>query len=299
MGEGSPFKDKVLKGKVALITGGGSGIGLEISTQFGLHGASVAIMGRRRHVLDEAVASLQSLGIQAMALEGDVRKKEDARRVVETVVNAMGRLDILVNGAAGNFLVAPEDLSPNGFKTVMDIDTLGTFTMCHAAVEYLKKGGKGKDPAEIGGLIISISALLHYGANWYQIHVAAAKAAVDSLTRSLALEWGTDYNIRCNAIAPGPIADTPGMDKLNPKESELSAEQLGIPLRRVGEKWDIAMSAVYLAAETGKYVNGHVLVVDGGSWLAKPRPISKGQLRQFGRAIEQRSRTTKLPSSKL
>lgn len=287
----------MLKGKVALITGGGSGIGFEIATQYGLHGAMVAIMGRRRHVLDAAVASLERLGIKAIGVEGDVRKKEDASRVVQTTVNELGRLDILINAAAGNFLVAAEDLSPNGFKTVMDIDALGTFTMCHAAVSYLKKGGQGKAPSDEGGVIINISATLHYTANWYQVHVSAAKAAVDSLTRSLALEFGTDYSIRCNGIAPGPISDTPGMNKLNPAEVGKTTDY--VPLGRMGEKWDIAMAAIFLAAETGKYINGSILPVDGGSWLSKPRFISKEQLRQFGRAVEERSRSAHLPKSKL
>ncbi|KAG0599579.1 hypothetical protein M758_12G162900 [Ceratodon purpureus] len=294
--EESPFRKTVLEGKVALITGGGSGICFEIATQFGLHGAKVAIMGRRKHMLDAAVASLQSLGIKAMGVQGDVRRKEDASRTVEAVITEMGRLDILINGAAGNFLVSPEDLSPNGFKTVMDIDTLGTFTMCHAAVNYLKQGGEGKGPTECG-VIISISATLHYSASWYQIHVSAAKAAVDSLTRSLALEWGTDYGIRCNAIAPGPIAETPGTYKLVPEESGITSGQT--LLEKWGEKWDIAMTAIFLAAETGKYINGAVLPVDGGQWLSKPRHISKEQLRQFSRVVEQRSRTVKLPNSKL
>ncbi|PIN04938.1 2,4-dienoyl-CoA reductase (NADPH) [Handroanthus impetiginosus] len=113
----SPFKADVLKGMVALLTGGGSGIGFEISTQFGKHGASIAIMGRRKNVLDNAVSVLQSLGIPAVGFEGDVRKREDAQRVVEATVRHFGKLDILVNAAAGNFLVSAEDLSPNGFKT--------------------------------------------------------------------------------------------------------------------------------------------------------------------------------------
>ncbi|KAM1007774.1 hypothetical protein ACFX2A_004390 [Malus domestica] len=114
----SPFKADAVKGKVALITGGGSGIGLEMSTQFGKHGASIAIMGRRKQVLDSAVSELRSLGIQAVGFEGDVRKQEDAKRVVESTFQHFGRLDILVNAAAGNFLVSAEDLSPNGFRTV-------------------------------------------------------------------------------------------------------------------------------------------------------------------------------------
>ncbi|XP_042485855.1 peroxisomal 2,4-dienoyl-CoA reductase [(3E)-enoyl-CoA-producing]-like [Macadamia integrifolia] len=113
----SPFKADILKGKVALLTGGGSGIGLEMATQFGKHGAAVSIMGRRKHILDSAIASLQSQGIRAIGLEGDVRKQEDAKRVLESTVKHFGRLDILVNNAAGNFLVSAEDLSPNGFRT--------------------------------------------------------------------------------------------------------------------------------------------------------------------------------------
>ncbi|RZC63302.1 hypothetical protein C5167_025065 [Papaver somniferum] len=131
----SPFKVDIVKGKVALITGGGSGIGFEITKEFGKHGASVAIMGRRKSVLDSAVLSLRSLGIQAIGFQGDVRNQEDATRVVDATFEHFGRIDILVNAAAGNFLVPAEDLSPNGFKTVMDIDTVGTFRMCHEALK--------------------------------------------------------------------------------------------------------------------------------------------------------------------
>ncbi|CAI9088036.1 OLC1v1022265C1 [Oldenlandia corymbosa var. corymbosa] len=249
-GSGSPFKDDILKGKVALLTGGASGIGYEISLQFGKHGAAVALMGRRKSVIDGAVSSLRSLGIQAVGFQGDVRKQEDAKRVVESTVEHFGKLDILVNAAAGNFLVSPEDLSPNGFRTVLDIDSVGTFTMCHEALKYLKKGGPGRHSSSTGGMILNISATLHYTASWYQIHVSAAKAAVDSLTRTLALEWGTDYDIRVNGIAPGPIGDTTGLSKLAPKEINNKGSEY-MPLYKVGEKWDIAMSALYLASDAG------------------------------------------------
>ncbi|KAH7528082.1 peroxisomal 2,4-dienoyl-CoA reductase [(3E)-enoyl-CoA-producing] [Ziziphus jujuba] len=295
----SPFKADIVKGKVALVTGGGSGIGLEISTQFGIHGASIAIMGRRKQVLDAAVSSLRSLGIQAVGFEGDVRKQEDAKRVVESTFQHFGRLDILVNAAAGNFLVSAEDLSPNGFRTVMDIDSVGTFTMCHEALKYLKKGAPGRGSSG-GGLILSISATLHYTAAWYQIHVSAAKAAVDATTRNLALEWGTDYDIRVNGIAPGPIGDTPGMSKLAPDEINNNARDY-IPLYKLGEKWDIAMAALYLASDAGKYVNGAILVVDGGLWLSRPRHMPKDAVRQLSRAVEKRSRDAPVgvPKSKL
>ncbi|GAV73496.1 adh_short_C2 domain-containing protein [Cephalotus follicularis] len=295
----SPFKADIVKGQVVLITGGGSGIGFEISTQFGKHGASVAIMGRRKQVLDSAVSTLHSFGIKAVGFEGDVRKQEDAIRVVESTFKHFGKIDILVNAAAGNFLVSAEDLSPNGFRTVMDIDSVGTFTMCHAALKYLKKGGQGRDSAS-GGIIINISATLHYTASWYQIHVSAAKAAVDSITRNLALEWGTDYNIRVNGIAPGPIGDTPGMSKLAPDDIDSKARDF-MPLYKLGEKWDIAIAALYLASNAGKYINGTVLVVDGGLWLSRPRHIPKVAVKQVSRAVEKRSRNAPVgvPTSKL
>ncbi|GLT32817.1 hypothetical protein SLA2020_074560 [Shorea laevis] len=294
----SPFRADILKGKVALLTGGGSGIGYEISYQLGKHGASVAIMGRRKHVLDSAVSTLRSHGIPAIGIEGDVRNRDDAVRAVESTIQQFGRLDILVNAAAGNFLVPAEDLSPNGFRTVIDIDSVGTFTMCHAALKYLKKGGQGKDSSS-GGMIINISATLHYTASWYQIHVSAAKAAVDSITRSLALEWGTDYDIRVNGIAPGPIADTTGVSKLAPEEILSKVKEA--PLFKFGEKWDIAMAALYLASDAGKYVNGTTLVVDGGEWLSKPRNLPKDAVQQLSRIAERRSREAPVgvPKSKL
>ncbi|KAH7839029.1 hypothetical protein Vadar_033988 [Vaccinium darrowii] len=292
----SPFKGDILKGKVALLTGGGSGIGYEISVQLGKHGASIAVMGRRKNVVDAAAAALRSQGIKAVGLVGDVRKQDDAVRVLESTVKEFGKLDILVNAAAGNFLVPAEDLSPNGFRTVIDIDSVGTFTMCREALKYLKKGGTGKDSSS-GGVIINISATLHYTATWYQIHVSAAKAAVDSITRSLALEWGTDYDIRVNGIAPGPINDTTGANKLVPEGLSVETE----PLFKLGEKWDIAMAALYLASDAGKYINGTTMVVDGGLWLSRPRHLSKEAVKQLSRAVEKRSRDAPvgIPKSKL
>ncbi|XAR60332.1 2,4-dienoyl-CoA reductase (NADPH) [Bertholletia excelsa] len=295
----SPFKGDVLKGKVALLTGGGSGIGYEISLQFGKHGACIVIMGRRKHVLDSAVSALRTQGIQAIGVEGDVRKQHDAVRVLESTIKQFGKLDILVNAAAGNFLVPAEGLSPNGFRTVIDIDSVGTFTMCHEALKYLKRGGPGKASSS-GGVIINISATLHYTATWYQIHVSAAKAAVDSITRNLALEWGTDYDIRVNGIAPGPIEDTAGLSKLSSEEIITKSRQ-NVPLFKLGEKWDIAMAALYLASDAGKYVNGTTLVVDGGQWLSRPRNLPKEAVKQLSRSVERRSREAAVgvPKSKL
>lgn len=167
----------------------------------GLHGAKIAISGRRQAVLDSACQSLRSDGITAIGLQGDVREAEACERWVAEATQQLGGLDILVNCAAGNFLATAEQLTQKGFKTVMDIDAVGTFTMSRAAFKAL---AASSSPA-----VINISATLQYGATWYQVHASAAKAAVDSITRSLALEWG-EYGIRVNGIAPGPIEGTAG-----------------------------------------------------------------------------------------
>ncbi|KIZ00630.1 peroxisomal 2,4-dienoyl-CoA reductase [Monoraphidium neglectum] len=165
----------------------------------GLHGASVVITGRRKDVLDGAVAALRGEGIAAAGLQGDVRQAAACADWVANTLAMYGGLDILVNCAAGNFLANAAELSQGGFKTVMEIDAVGTFTMSRAAFDALRAAGSS--------VIINISATLHYGATWYQVHASAAKAAVDSITRSLALEWG-EYGVRVVGVAPGPIQGT-------------------------------------------------------------------------------------------
>ncbi|WVZ02704.1 hypothetical protein V8G54_023510 [Vigna mungo] len=185
-------------------------------------------------------------------------------------------------------------------RLVLDIDSVGTFTMCREALKYLKKGGEGRGNSSGGGSIINISATLHYTASWYQIHVSAAKAAVDATTRNLALEWGTDYDIRVNGIAPGPISDTPGMSKLAPDEISSKARDY-MPLYKLGEKWDIAMTALFLASDAGKFINGDIVIVDGGLWLSRPRHLAKEAVKQVSRSVEKRSRNAPVgvPKSKL
>lgn len=281
----SPYQHDILAGKVALVTGGGSGIGFEITRQLGLHGAAVAISGRRENVLRDAVAALQREGIRALGIQGDVRKADDCVRWAEDTVKHFGRLDILVNCAAGNFLAAAEALSPNGFRTVMEIDTVGTFQMSRAAHPHLKQHG--------GGVVVNISATLHYGATFYQVHVSAAKAGVDSLTRSLALEWGGD-GIRVNGVAPGPIAGTAGMSKLMPGSSDEEREASAaaeIPLGRMGRKWDIAMGVLYLASPAAGFVSGHTLVVDGAAWMWRKPLLPRAAVLKASRAVESKSRT--------
>ncbi|CAM6101144.1 unnamed protein product [Calypogeia fissa] len=287
----SIFSETILKGKVALITGGGSGLGRDIATHYGRHGAKVALMGRRKHVLEETAAAMRAQGITVIAVDGDVKKRDDAVRVVKTVVQELGRLDILINAAAGNFLAAAEDLSPNGFRAVMEVDAIGTYTMCHAALHYLKRGAPGKEPNELGGVIINITATLQSRAMWYQTHFSAAKSAIDSLSRSMALEWGTDFGIRVNNLCPGVISDTPGMSKLGSvfgakDDNDQEAYKNVVPLGGMGEKWDVSMAAIYLASDAAKYVNGASLGVDGGLWIGQPRRVDKETVRQFSREYE-------------
>lgn len=282
----SPFDKDCLHGKVALVTGGASGIGYEISRQLLLHGCrGVMICGRRQTFLQDAAKTLQQeTGKSVLPQVCDVRNAQQCDEAVSRVRETFGRLDILVNGAAGNFLATAQDLKPKGFQTVLDIDAVGTFTMSHAAHNLLKASATKNTV-----LIVNISATLQYGATWWQSHASAAKAAVDSLTRSLALEWGPD-NIRIVGIAPGPIANTPGTTKLAPgmenEVSELVAQS--IPLRRMGRADEIGTAAVFLA--TADYVTGTTLVVDGGEWLYRSPMVPKELVAELSRTVEAKSR---------
>jgi peroxisomal 2,4-dienoyl-CoA reductase len=245
-----------LKGRVALVTGGGTGICRGIALAFAREGADVAITSRKPEHLEGTVKELEALGARALAVAADVREPAAIGRAVAETVEKFGRLDILLNGAAGNFLCKAEELSPNGFGTVVDIDLKGTFNASRAAFPHLK---------EKGGVILSISATLHYGATPLQIHVSAAKAGIDALTRNLAAEWGC-YGIRVVGIAPGLIADTEGARRLVPGEAAERAARKN-PLRRNGTIDDIAKAAVFLCSDDASYVNGVTLPVDGGGWL--------------------------------
>jgi len=256
----SIFRPDVLRGRAALVTGGGTGICRGIALALASHGASVAITSRRAEHLASTVDELRALGVGALAHVADVRDPLAAASAVAAAVEAFGRLDILVNGAAGNFVCAAEDLSPNGFGTVVDIDLKGTFNVSKAALPAL---------ARQGGTILNISATLHYLGTAAQAHVSAAKAGVDALSRALAVEWGPK-GIRVNVIAPGPIADTEGVRRLLDGEKGARARLLN-PMRRFGRISDIADAAVFLCSDAASFVNGATLVVDGGQWLASYR----------------------------
>jgi peroxisomal 2,4-dienoyl-CoA reductase len=281
----SPFLSDCLSGKVALVTGGGSGIGFEITKQLMMHGAKgVVICGRRQQFLERSSAILERETSKPCKWKVcDVRDPKACKEAVEYALSEFGRLDIVVNGAAGNFLAEAKSLSPKGFATVMGIDAQGTFNICNASYPALSQ--------QEDAIIINISATLQCPATHWQAHASAAKAAVDSLTRSLALEWGCD-GIRVVGIAPGPIADTPGTTKLAPGLSSDEVNSIlaeGIPLGRMGEAIEIGHAAVFLS--TARYITGDVLIVDGGQWLYKPPMAPKEMVSELSRKVEAKSRS--------
>jgi peroxisomal 2,4-dienoyl-CoA reductase len=250
------FADGILSERVALVTGGGTGITGGVARALAEAGARVALVSRRTEHLEPAAAKINEAGGEAFPFAADVRDFAEVERAVAATVERFGRVDIIVNGAAGNFLCPAEQLSPNGFGTVVDIDLKGTFNVCRAAFEQLKKHR---------GQILNISATLHYLGTPYQLHVSAAKAGVDALTRNLAVEWGA-HGIRVNAIAPGPIEDTEGMMRLVPPAIKERLRRK-IPLGRFGLIRDIEQCAVFICSDAASFINGTVIVVDGGHWL--------------------------------
>lgn len=243
-------------GKTVFVTGGGSGINLGIACNFAALGANVAICGRTQEKLDAAATDLRALGAKVHAQAADVRDYGRLEAVINETSAALGPIDVLVCGAAGNFPIPAEQLSPNGFKTVIDIDLLGSFNAARAAFAQLR---------ETRGCVVFISAGMAYVPFPYQVHVGAAKAGIDMMMRNLALEWGK-YGIRANSIVPGPIAGTEGMKRLGGSEYEAQAQR-AIPLGRYGTVDEIGQAAVFLASPLAAYVTGTVLVVDGGSNL--------------------------------
>ena len=235
-------------GKRVFIFGGTSGINLGIAHCFARNGAAVAVASRSQEKVDTAVAEL---GETASGYSLDVR---DVEAVENALADHGGEIDVLVSGAAGNFPAFAKDLSANGFKSVVDIDLLGSFHVLKSALPYLKKPGAS---------VINISAPQAFLAMPMQSHVCAAKAGVDMLTKTLALEWGP-MGIRVNSISPGPIADTEGMRRLAPTEKILELTKRSVPLQRLGITDDIGNAAMFLSSDAGTYVSGVVLPVDGG-----------------------------------
>lgn len=246
----------LFKSKTVFVTGGGSGINLGVAMNFAALGANVAICGRSQEKLDAAAAELSALGAKVFPVVADVRDFAALETAFVRSKDELGPMNVLVCGAAGNFVVPAEMLSPNGFKTVLEIDLLGSFNASRAAFEQLRA---------TKGTIIYISAGMAYMPYAFQVHVGAAKAGIDMMMKNLAIEWGR-YGIRTNSIVPGPIEGTEGMKRLS---SDDRRQELinAIPLRRMGTVDDIGQTAVFLASPLASYVSGCVVVVDGGQNL--------------------------------
>ena len=254
------FSDNLLEGKVALITGGGTGLGLATARAFGTNGAKLVIASRSAEHVEDGAATLREEEIEALPLVCDVREPDQVEAMVDTAIEHFGRVDVLVNNAAGNFLVRAEDLSPGGWKAVTRIVLDGSWFCSRAVYKHMK--GQG------GGNILNVLATYATGAGPLTVHSAAAKAGVLSLTRTLAVEWA-DAGIRVNAIAPGPV-DTHGAGSRlwNSDEARASiAEKL--PMGRFGTEAEIADAAIFLVSDAASYVTGTMLPVDGGLTLGE------------------------------
>ena len=273
------FRDRLFDGQVALITGGGSGIGRGIADVLASLGAHVVLASRKQERVDQAAVEIRAAGGRASGMAVDVREQERVQRMIADVQREHGRIDLLVNNAAGNFYAPSESLSANAWKSVIEIDLYGTFFCSQAVLPVMRAQG--------GGVIVNISMTLHYRGWPLMAHATAAKAGIDALTRTLALEWARD-RVRVNAIAPGPIptegvrkAFTPppsadGVPDVFAVEKAMeSYAKKAIPLGRWGSPSDIGGMVAYLCSPAASWITGAIMVVDGGEWLAKA-PVPSG-----------------------
>ncbi|WOF41674.1 SDR family oxidoreductase [Sphingopyxis indica] len=247
----STFRDNLLEGKTAFVAGGTSGINLGIAKRFAELGAKVAVAGRDPEKAQRAAAEI---GAGAIGLSGDVRDYDAIRGVMEAVADRLGPMDIVISGAAGNFLAPVLGMSANAFRTVVDIDLNGTFNVFRGCHDLLNTPGAS---------LIAITAGQAVNASALQAHACAAKAGINQLIRVLALEWGPD--VRINGISPGPIADTEGMKRLAPDAASREAHYARIAMRRWGRIEEVAESAVFLCSPAASYITGTILDCDGGS----------------------------------
>ncbi len=251
------YDKNTLRDKIAFITGGTSGINLGIAKGMVELGAKVVVLGRNAEKADAAAKEIMhEKGGTAMALTADVRDPEQVESALAQASTSFGKIDILVSGAAGNFPAPALGISPKGFKTVVDIDLIGTYNVFHLGFKYLAKNAS----------LIAITAPQAAVAMPFQAHVCAAKAGINMLIKCLAVEWGP-AGLRVNGISPGAINDTEGADRLAPEGPIRDAMIQKVPSRRFGEKQDIADAAIYLSSDLARYVNGTILTVDGGTEL--------------------------------
>ena len=250
--------------RTVFVAGGTSGINLGIAKAFVAAGARIGVGSRSQEKVDAAVAELAGAEpVRGYAL--DVRDPAAVTAALAAFAEVAGPIDVLVSGAAGNFPALARDLSPNGFKAVVDIDLLGTFNVMKAAYPHMRKPG---------GSLINISAPQAQVAMSHQVHVCAAKAGVDMVTRCLAIEWGPE-GLRVNAVIPGPIEGTEGMARLAPTAEARERTIASVPLRRLGIAAEVAAACLFLGSDAARYINGVILPADGG-WILNGAPMGLG-----------------------
>ncbi|MEM9010987.1 MAG: SDR family oxidoreductase [Pseudomonadota bacterium] len=245
------------------VFGGTSGINLGIADAFAKAGATVAVASRKQEKVDAAVSQLSAHGGTATGHALDVRDPAAVEEALQAFRGSHGEIDVLISGAAGNFPAPAVGMSPNAFKSVVDIDLLGTYHVMRAGFQHLRKPGAS---------VINISAPQAQIPMALQAHVCAAKAGVDLLTKSCAIEWGS-VGVRVNAIIPGPIENTEGMARLAPTPEAAEAARKSVPLQRYGQASEVGQACLFLASDAGAYVSGALLPVDGG-WLAAGVPLN-------------------------
>ena len=254
------FEANLLKDQVAVITGGGTGIGLAIAKRLGCLGARIAIASRNAEHLEQGSNALRETGIDALAVQLDVRLPEQVDEMVLRTVKHFGSLDILVNNAAGNFICRAEDLSPNGWNAVIGIVLNGSFYCSRAVGQYMIARKRG-------GSIISVLANYVWTGSPGTVHSAAAKAGVMSMTQTLAVEWAR-HGIRVNAVAPGPIEASPGAaEQLWSTAAAVERITAMIPGGRWGTPDQVADAVAFLSAPQSAFISGEILTIDGATWL--------------------------------
>jgi len=254
------FKNDLLENKTIIITGGGSGLGKSMATRFGELGANLVLTSRRQEVLDEAAREINNqTGSEILTVATDIRHSDQVGDMVQQAVAKFGKIDGLLNNAAGNFISPTEKLSENAFRTIIDIVLVGTFNCTQAAGKAMRDSG--------GGVILNIVTTYAFTGSGYVVPSACAKAGVMAMTRSLAVEWAK-YGIRSNAIAPGPFPTKGAWKRLVPPGLNIEKKMIErVPLKRFGKHEELANLASYLMADESGYMNGEVVTMDGGEWL--------------------------------